>query len=100
VVTVFAHISLVSTGLLVPSAAKSPTAIFGGRPFPGKEHNTDGGVLLGIVERLIQLAGGPGAERIANLGAIKGDSGHAICFLVGDILKFTYRLPRDAAHKA
>ena len=92
-VTIIAYVAFVSTGLLVAPATEGPLTVLGRWSFTGKQHHSNGGVFLRIIKSFVQLAGGLGSERIAYIGAVKGDTSHTITFFIGNIFEFHGGLP-------
>jgi hypothetical protein len=66
---------------------------------PGKEDDPNPGILTGITEGIVHLKDGFGTESIAFVGAVDGDFGNTVCFVVENVFVGFGSLPVNLHNK-
>ena len=92
-------VAILASDALVTAGAKLPSAIFGARPITGENDRTQSGNHSSVVEHSIQLIHGVGAKSVPDLGAIEGNPGHRVGFVlvvgdIGEVLKAWNLVPQ------
>ena len=96
-----AVLPLVSRGgtyVLVPSAAKGPSAILGRRPLAGKQHHADVLALVARHQGLPKLVDRFGGEGVAHFGTVEGDARHTFVHFEGDLVVVLDGFPGKGGH--
>src|SRR5699024_4406392 len=78
---------------LIAAGTEGPAAIFGSRPFAGKQGHPGMLIFSYIQEGLLQFKKGFWTKSITDFGPVDGNAGHTLRFFKSDIFKFFDSFP-------